>query len=175
MDYTARHIANAFLDLAREEGKGLTPLKIQKLVYIAHGWSLAIFDRPLVADEFPEAWQYGPVFPSLYHEFKEFGRDKIAGKAKTFQKSGRGIFDFKVIIPEIPEDDRETWDFLKIVWDKYGKFSGLALSDATHREGTPWSTVMEQSGGARNADIGNELIKQHYRQLVQTRSAKASD
>lgn len=174
MTYTARHIANAFLDLANEEGKSLTPLKLQKLVYIAHGWSLAIFDRPLVHDEFPEAWQYGPVFPSLYHEFKEYGRSAVTAKAKIFERSGPGIFDFKATIPEIPRDDARTLDFIKTVWSKYGGFSGLALSDATHRPDTPWSKVMATSGGARNADINNEIIKEHYRTLATTRSQKAS-
>ncbi len=63
MGYSAQAVANCFLDLANKENKEITPLKIQKLVYIAHGWFLAVTDKPLVDDEFVEAWQYGPVFP----------------------------------------------------------------------------------------------------------------
>ena len=80
MGYSAFAVANYFLRLGRDSGEEITPLKIQKLVYIAHGYHLAFTASdnspnglPLVDDEFAEAWQYGPVFPSLYHHFKRFG------------------------------------------------------------------------------------------------------
>ena len=33
--------------------------------------SLALLERPLFEDDKIEAWKYGPVVPSIYHEFKE--------------------------------------------------------------------------------------------------------
>lgn len=174
MGYPAKAVANAFLDLAKIDGKPLSPLKLQKLVYIAHGWNLAINEQPLVSDEFPEAWQYGPVFPSIYHEFKQYGRGDVANKARQFEKSGPGPLDFNSIVPEIQEADQLTWNFLRTVWSKYSQFSGLALSDATHRSDTPWSKVWSESGGARNADIKNELIKEHYQTLARTRAQQAA-
>ena len=76
MGYSAKAPANYFIG---KYGRfKISPLKLQKLVYISHGWHLAIFDRELVDDEYAEAWQYGPVFPSLYHEFTEFGANPMA-------------------------------------------------------------------------------------------------
>lgn len=48
----------------------LTPLQVIKMVYIAHGYSLALLDEPLV-EEAVEAWRYGPVLPSVYHTVKK--------------------------------------------------------------------------------------------------------
>lgn len=61
--YKAKAAANYCLDLAEEEGKRLDPMQIQKLVYFAHGWYLALTGEPLV-EEHPEAWAYGRSFPA---------------------------------------------------------------------------------------------------------------
>ncbi|WP_230291719.1 Panacea domain-containing protein [Croceicoccus sp. Ery5] len=169
MGYSAKAVANAFLDIAKANEKGLTPLKLQKLVYIAHGWNLAINGQPLVDDEFAEAWQYGPVFPSIYHEFKEFGKSNVTTKALDFEMGDD--LEFDVFQPEVPSSDEETWSLLQRVWEIYGKYSGLTLSDVTHRPDTPWSKVWNESGGRKNADISNEVIKSHYDQLAKTRTS----
>ena len=54
----------------------VSPMKLQKLVYFAHGWHLAIHNRPLVNEQV-EAWKFGPVFSDLYHQIKSFGNEKI--------------------------------------------------------------------------------------------------
>lgn len=170
MGHSAKAIANAMLDVAREHGASVTPLKLQKLVYIAHGWSLGLTGEPLVVDQLPEAWQYGPVFPSLYHEFKEFGRGSIANKATDFN-IGRGL-SFDLIEPVVPEDDTYTWSLLRKVWDQYGKYGGVALSELTHRSGTPWDQTWSKSGGVKNAVIPEEVVKQHYEDLRKRSAAK---
>ena len=83
MPYDAATVANRFIELAESDsGRRLTPMQLIKLTYIAHGFSLAIKNRPLL-DESVEAWRYGPVIPSLYRKLKSYGRiaGKRAGKA----------------------------------------------------------------------------------------------
>ncbi len=172
MGYSAKAVANAFLDIAEANEKRVSPLKLQKLVYLAHGWNLAIQGQPLVDDEYAEAWQYGPVFPSLYHEFKDFGKSPVTSKASEFDMTE--AFDYNMYQPEIPEADKESWDLLDRIWEIYGQFSGLVLSDVTHRPNTPWHQIWNSSGGRRNADIPNEIIKSHYEDLAKSRSGKSS-
>ena len=43
-----------------DECYSLTPLKLQKILYYAQGWSYVWDGVPLFEEEF-EAWQYGPV------------------------------------------------------------------------------------------------------------------
>src|SRR5437762_397203 len=82
--YSARALANTFLELAKEEGKSLSPLQLQKLVYYAHGWNLGIRNAPLI-DAPIEAWRFGPVVQSLYHEFKEYGNNPITSPAQDLR------------------------------------------------------------------------------------------
>ncbi len=168
MGYPVKAVANALIKIAEEHGARVSPLKLQKLVYITHGWNLGLAGEPLVEDELPEAWEYGPVFPSLYHEFKDLGSQGIARQATELQLRG-GKFEHSK--PKIAKDDKFSWDLLRRVWDQYGKYGAMALSDLTHREGTPWDITRKQSS-YRNADISNELIKQHYQELRAKRNVK---
>ena len=55
--YNALVVANYFIDKAKAEGVSLTPMKLQKLIYMAHGWHLALYDKPLIDEQF-QAWDY---------------------------------------------------------------------------------------------------------------------
>lgn len=58
----ALDVAKYFLFLARnrEAGDTISNLKIQKMLYYAQGYSLALFNKPLFDDRI-EAWKHGPV------------------------------------------------------------------------------------------------------------------
>jgi uncharacterized phage-associated protein len=174
MGYPVKAVANAMLQIASSHDSDLSPLKLQKLVYIAHGWHLAIRDTVLVDDEFAEAWQYGPVFPSLYHEFKDAGRGSIRKRATDLELADGPEFDVIEVEPTIPAADEFAWSLLNKVWDSYGKYSGLTLSDVTHQTGTPWQTTWAASAGRKNADIANDIIKNHYKQLATSRQKEAA-
>ncbi|MDQ6665177.1 MAG: DUF4065 domain-containing protein, partial [Acidobacteriota bacterium] len=81
MAYDALAVANYFLDCARKDGRELDPMGIQKLVFFAHGWHLALVGSPLI-EQRVEAWEYGPVIPDIYHAFKEFGAGAIKSHAQ---------------------------------------------------------------------------------------------
>ena len=73
---TCFDIADYFIWLANESGSFISNLKLQKLVYYAQAWHLALYDQPLFDEDF-EAWIHGPVIPVLYQQYKSFGRKPI--------------------------------------------------------------------------------------------------
>jgi uncharacterized phage-associated protein len=149
---SALAIANYFLDMAKKAQVGLTPMKIQKLIYFAHGWHLAIHKKPLI-DEPIQAWDYGPVVSSVYHEFKKFGGQSIEGFGTDLD------FDQEALItPRVPMDDVQTIALLNKVWSVYGKYSGVQLSNLTHEENSAWSNARASSEGARAVVIPDETI-----------------
>lgn len=163
MGYPALGVANSFLDLAKRDKKKITPLAIQKLVYIAHGWYLAVEDEELVDDEFAEAWQYGPVFPSLYHEFSEFGRDPITRKAQdSCYNPIQEKWEYWVAQGPTKGSD---YDFICEVWELYKNYSPVELSSLTHEEGSPWSQTADR-GQVKNANIKTDVIKNYYKNLL---------
>ena len=149
-------IANAVLDEAREQGKPLTIMQLLKLVYIAHGWSLGLLGSPLVNEQ-PEAWQHGPVFPSIYREFRRFGSEPITGRAST---------PFGPLAdPDLTEAQR---DVVKSVVSSYGAMHAFTLSRMTHQPDTPWSLTYRNGLGSSD-EISDAVIADHYRKLASDR------
>jgi uncharacterized phage-associated protein len=165
MPFSAKAIANEFRRIAREKGEALSAMKLQKLVFFAHGWTLALTDNPLISDPI-EAWEWGPVIPALYHEFKRFGNEPITEPA--FESSFRSL-KFGMFVPTL-ESCGETPDRLiaqKIVariWDEYSAFSAARLSNATHEPGTPWAQVYEPD--KRHIRVPDPIIKTYFKGLV---------
>lgn len=166
MGCTAKAVANFFLHIGRTRKAKISPLKIQKLVYVSHGWHLALGDEALVVDEYVEAWQYGPVFPSIYHEFKHFGRSAIQRDATEFEFDATTA-EFNVVTPHVDPGDANAHALLDRIWEVYGRFSGAQLSGMTHAPGTPWAIIRSKHPGMRNVHIPNELIKKHYLDIME--------
>ena len=113
---TAMDVANFFLASAPSDDE-LTNLKLQKLCSYAQAVSLAYSGRQLFEEDI-EAWQHGPVVPSVYHEFKSNGRAPIAPPLSL--KSSLQPFD------------QEQRYILQMTWATYGRFTAWALRDQSH-------------------------------------------
>ncbi len=154
MPYSPIKLANHILSRARQKGHEVTPLQLMKLVYIAHGWSLHYLDAPL-SSENAKAWQYGPVMPSLYQAVRQYRANPITD-----------------VLTEGSDDQvlsENASNLLDVVYDTYGQYTGIQLSNLTHLPGTPWSQTWEREG--QNSTIPNDLIKSHYRKLAEDRRA----
>lgn len=106
-----------------EGSEGITPLKLQKLVYYCQGFHLAMFSNVLFPEEI-EAWLHGPVVSELYHFFKKAG-DEIVAAPLEFEET---IFS---------ANQRELLDE---VIESYGQFSAWRLRNMTHEE-LPWKNA----------------------------------
>jgi len=145
MSYNPTTIANYFIKKYSDKGN-LTPMKLIKLTYIAYGWYLALTDKKeRLTDELPLAWDFGPVFPSLYESLKGYGGSVIKEKIPN-----------RVDDDTIKSDDKK---FLDKMWNLYGRYDGIYLSALTHKEGTPWKKVYAKGA---NAVISDDDIFEHY-------------
>ena len=158
--YDALAVANHFLELAGRDDRKIDPMKIQKLVYFAHGWHLALVDEPLIRERI-EAWDYGPVIPVLYQSFRKFGSSPITEKGVELKIQGGSVV---MVRPKIGDpcnsgDDDYAKALLENVWETYKDYSALQLSSLTHRPESPWQIA--RTDGARA--ISDELIKSHFK------------
>ncbi|MGL4514454.1 MAG: Panacea domain-containing protein [Lacipirellulaceae bacterium] len=176
--FDAGAVANEFLARAKSDGRELTPMQVLKLVYIAHGYCLAMAGRPLIADPV-EAWKFGPVIPSLYHDVKLWGNDAIDQNLTRAVRVG-DRFEFAPRSLDDCDTDASFRSFvdklLDQVWTGYGRFSGAQLSALTHKPGTPWHDAWENQGGKneRGFRIKPIDIQRHYRERLDLALAQPS-
>ena len=150
-------IANYLIDLSQD---GLTLMQLLKLSYISHGFTLALLNKPL-ADEYAEAWKFGPVFPSIYHEFKYEKPGPIKEQAKRANMMNNRLEDF------VSNFDKDEKIIIEFTHKKYGKLDGWELSAITHAKDTPWHKAWKQGQHIRGFSISNEEIKKHYKALME--------
>jgi len=143
--YDAVEVAFTLLKYASMEGKSFTNLQLQKLVYVSHGLSLSHYDRPLIVQDVC-AWQYGPVIPAVYFKFQSFGSDEVTDSCAV-------------------EMDEQSEGIVKDVVSKLGHLTGSQLVELTHREGSPWHQVWDES---RYKVIPDQVIKNHYLEIKRT-------
>ena len=148
-------IANYFITLShKNKPKGFTLMQLLKLSYISHGFRLATSGAPL-SKESAEAWRFGPVFHSIYHEFK---RETPGGLITKPASASQETFN---------EKEREVMD---VVYDAYGEIEGWKLCELTHKRGTPWYKTWHEKGSrdVKGIPIDNSDIKQYFQSLLKT-------
>lgn len=134
---TAKMIAEYFLTK-----DAMTQKKIQKLVYYAYVWYIVDNNDKnnisnVLFNEKPQAWVHGPVFPSLYEEYRKFGRENIPKLDRITIKLNENIEKF-----------------LDEIWKIFGSYDGDELEILTHKE-EPW--IKARKGIAATAP-SNEKI-----------------
>lgn len=124
----AMDVARYFLFLAsEEEGELVSNMKLQKLVYYAQGFCLAITGSPLFAEDV-QAWIHGPVVPSLYHAFKGYANGTIPPP----EEIDLSIYPAEVLA------------ILNDVYAVYGQYSASGLRALTHSD-PPWKYAIPGS------------------------------
>lgn len=140
-------VADYFIQKNEKEDKGLSALKIQKLLYYAQAWNLVLNKKLLFEDDF-QAWIHGPAIPKVWHAFRQFN---FSDPHPDFLKE-----DFS----ELTKDEKIVLDS---IWDIYGKYPGNYLEVLTHTE-EPWLEARNglSDGDASQNVISTETMRRYY-------------
>lgn len=145
-------VASYIAVLCTQKGFTWNNTKIQKLLYCCYGCVLAGYNERL-CDEYPRAWQYGPVFPRVFNHIE---------KKKTFPLKADGI-----------ETSQEIKTFIGKVIDVFGKYNAATLSDWSHNPGSPWDIVINIMN-APNSFIPDDMIRAYFlKNIVKTDAPNA--
>ncbi|MDR1982324.1 MAG: DUF4065 domain-containing protein [Holosporaceae bacterium] len=140
MKTNALSVANYLVECAINENVEIHLLGLIKRVYIVHGFSLAIYDKPAIDSRFDrvEAWKYGPVIPSVYHSFKHYRDNPIVETVEIIEEYNGDKPKFAT--PEL--HDEQIKRVCDMVRKRYRNLNDNDIVKLTHMSGTPWGDVL---------------------------------
>lgn len=140
----------------------MTSMRLQKLLYYAHGCHLASHGVPLFADRI-EAWSNGPVVRAVFSEHRGWKTLRHPWPA-----SGRGGG-----FGELHPDEADT---LEMVQQALADFSGDDLVACTHRE-APWRDARRgvSEDAKSDAVISDESISGFFTAALMSRNEPSQD
>jgi uncharacterized phage-associated protein len=144
MAYKELDIANKIIKSAsgNDAADLVSNMKLQKLLYYQQGFHLAYFGEPLFEEDI-QAWQYGPVVPSIYNHFKSYANRGIEYNQDTITLTGT--------------HEESLFDEVNRI---YGSYSAIGLMEMTHKE-MPWKTT--------KIGVGNVISKDKLKTFFKTR------
>jgi len=139
----------------------MTNMKIQKLVYFAQGYFLAIYGRPLIQEDFV-VWKYGSVVRRLYSSLKRMiDQQESWGTKHSFDESLR---EQDNLIAQVEKNDVDAIGVINSVWRACKDHKASCLSRVTHRSDSPWTTIRSKEGD--RAVIPKSEIARYFQNLI---------
>jgi len=150
--YSPLEVANTIIARHGKYCHDLGHMKLQKLVYMVHGWWLAHHEDAIL-NEKPQMWKHGAVFKSMYHVLKVYGSKRLKNPVQI-------RFDEEPYIIK----DKEVICLIDWVWNKYGHLSAEELSTLVHQKGTAWRTVAIKHNYIvpKHMSIENKYVKAEF-------------
>ena len=129
-------------------GREITNLLLQKVLYYVKAIS-ELFEGKSIIMEPCEAWKFGPVFPTVYEKYREFGKQEIEVNLSK-----------EYVNELLTEEERNIVDY---VINTFGIYSAWFLKDLTHHE-EPWIAArkgLSEDDASRN-QMDENIIKKYF-------------
>ena len=134
---------NSLLVESCGKGHNVTPLRLQKLLYLNYGMYLKAHDNFLPHLRF-QAWKYGPVVQEIYEYYKGFGSNPITKKVGV----EGGVY------PRLVDDKT-----IQSTANKYAGMDAFELVALTHRREGAWYKAFAKKVGT---EIEHSDIKEEF-------------
>lgn len=152
--YDIEDVALYVLNILSQDNKEISAMKLQKICFYIQSWYIAKNGRPLFKHDF-QAWRYGPVSPRLYSYHRQ--KVTISSNDNNIQGNAKNI-------------SKEDQKFIESIVKIYGRYTGLQLSDMSHKQ-DPWKNA--RAGISKDAPSQNEIkidsIKEYFSQFLNSK------
>ena len=157
--YNVLDVSRYVINYSNEKDYGISNLKLQKVLYFIQAYFLINEEKktPCFCERI-EAWDFGPVVPEAYREYKQYGSTNIPTMMSFIGFDEADIWNSERKLYQtgiISETDEKL---INEVVDKFSDFSATDLVTLTHNQ-APWK---EAYVPYMNNEITVEAIKRYF-------------
>ena len=134
--YNALDICRYIINYSNDKNYDISNLKLQKLLYFIQIYFLIETEKPCFYNEI-EAWDFGPVIPIAYNEYKQYASTHIPYIKQYIEYDKNSIWNSKRVDYNnniISNDDKYL---INAVVDKLANYTATDLVNITQHQ-KPW-------------------------------------
>ena len=133
--YSALDVARYIINYCNDHEYSISNLKLQKILYFVQANFLVQTEQPCFKEEI-EAWDFGPVIPEVYHEYKQYGSNNIP-KVESYIYFDRNNLWNCERRPYNNVLNKRSEELVVEMIKVCGKYSAASLVNVTHNQ-DPW-------------------------------------
>lgn len=157
MTYNVLDIARYIIKYSNDQDYGVSNLKLQKILYFIQAYFLIQTNSPCFKEPI-EAWDFGPVVPTVYKQYKMYASADVPTMESYISFDGDDIWKSKRIrFNKINIKDEDKILINKVV-DKFSEYSATDLVTLTQHQ-TPWIDAFSLG---KNNEISLDTIKDYF-------------
>lgn len=151
-NYKSVDVATYIVARANDEMLGINMTKLQKLLYIAYGAYFVVHpDNGRLTNEHPQAWPFGPVFPTTRNKLLKRDFDEI-----TLDNS----------MAKDMHQDESIRELITFVFEGFGTWDASQLTQWSHEPYSPWDKTTQMEGFKWGAQIPDIFILPYFKSII---------
>lgn len=159
MSYNVLDVCHYVIDYSNRRDYGISNLKLQKILYFIQAYFLIKKENHAPCfNERIEAWDFGPVVPEAYREYKQYGSGDIPSVDSYIIFDKDDVWNSK----RVAFDDSVIADCDKMLIDRvvdmFADYSATDLVSLTHKQ-SPW---IDAYVPYQNNEITTDAIRKYF-------------
>ncbi len=157
--YDVLDVSRYVINYSNEKDYGISNLKLQKVLYFIQAYFLINeeHETPCFCERI-EAWDFGPVAPEAYREYKQYGSTNIPTMKSFIDLDEADIWNSERKLYQTDIISEMDGKLINEVVDKFSDFSATDLVTLTHNQ-APWKEAYVPH---MNNEITVEAIKRYF-------------
>lgn len=157
MSYNVLDVCRYVINYSNENNYEISNLKLQKVLYFIQAYFLIEKNTPCFNEKI-EAWDFGPVIPKAFYEYKQYGSGNIPTIKSYIVLDKNNIWDSKKIEFDDTIITNEDKILINKVINKFKNYYATDLVSLTHRQ-SPW---IDTYIPYQNKEITINTIKEYF-------------
>lgn len=158
--YQVLDVCRFTINYSNSCGYGISNLKLQKILYFIQAYFLITTSEgtPCFGEKI-EAWDFGPVVPEAYQEYKRYGSMNIPTITTYIETDHNDAWNIQRKFFNAEVISKEHRNMIATVVSSFKEYSATDLVKLTHMQ-APWKKAYSRY---KNREITTESIREYFK------------